>query len=146
MQTCGARPGATHATRRAAQTAHSRGTGAPLPASPTRMQRCQPPTTHAAADGSPSTSSPSQPPPLYARLTSPVYSLATAGGPAGAPATLNLVTYASPVAIQPRSFALGLYLGTQSYANMRHHRRGVLQVRCSALRTARGVAHARDMG
>ncbi|PNH01371.1 hypothetical protein TSOC_012759 [Tetrabaena socialis] len=63
--------------------------------------------------------------PLYTKFSQPVYSLAT-GGPSP---SLNLVTYASPVAIQPdRLFALGLYLGTVSHANMKAQRRGVLQV------------------
>ncbi|KAG2482795.1 hypothetical protein HYH03_018285 [Edaphochlamys debaryana] len=41
---------------------------------------------------------------------------------------MNLVTYASPVAIKPRMYAIGLYLGTLSHENFRHHKRGVLQV------------------
>lgn len=42
-------------------------------------------------------------------------------------ATMNLVTYASPVALQPPVYALGLYKGTQSWANWRATRRGLLQ-------------------
>jgi hypothetical protein len=67
--------------------------------------------------------------PLYTKFSQPVYSLATDGvGPSGR-GSLNLVTYASPVAIKPdRCFAVGLYLGTLTHANMKAHRRGVLQV------------------
>lgn len=42
-------------------------------------------------------------------------------------ATMNIVTYASPVALQPPVYALGLYKSTQSAANWRVHRRGLLQ-------------------
>ena len=44
-------------------------------------------------------------------------------------ATMNLVTYACPVSIKPRRFALGLYLGTASHDNFKRTRHGVLQVR-----------------
>ncbi|EFJ51497.1 hypothetical protein VOLCADRAFT_120449 [Volvox carteri f. nagariensis] len=68
--------------------------------------------------------------PLYTKFSQPVYSLATQGtASSGGRGTLNLLTYASPIAIKPdRCFAIGLYLGTASYANMKAHRRGVLQV------------------
>lgn len=65
-------------------------------------------------------------PPYYA-LSLPVYSLATVG-PNGATPTMNLVTYASPISLKPRHYALGLYLDTLSWANMRATRTGVLQV------------------
>jgi hypothetical protein len=40
---------------------------------------------------------------------------------------MNVVTYASPVALQPPVYALGLYKDTQSWRNWRTHRRGLLQ-------------------
>ncbi|GLI62204.1 hypothetical protein VaNZ11_004774 [Volvox africanus] len=67
--------------------------------------------------------------PLYTKFSQPVYSLATQGTDAPTGPTLNLLTYACPVAIKPdRCFAIGLYLGTVSHDNMKAHRRGVLQV------------------
>jgi hypothetical protein len=42
-------------------------------------------------------------------------------------ATMNIVTYASPVALQPPVYAIGLYKGTQSWANWRANRGGLLQ-------------------
>ncbi|GIL62697.1 hypothetical protein Vafri_16867, partial [Volvox africanus] len=67
--------------------------------------------------------------PLYTKFSQPVCSLATQGTDAPTGPTLNLLTYVSPVAIKPdRCFAIGLYLGTVSHANMKAHRRGVLQV------------------
>ncbi|KAG1662946.1 hypothetical protein FOA52_006699 [Chlamydomonas sp. UWO 241] len=41
---------------------------------------------------------------------------------------MNLVTYAAPVSIKPRRYALGLYLGTLSHANFKQTGRGLLQV------------------
>ena len=43
-------------------------------------------------------------------------------------ATMNLVTYAAPVSIKPRRFALGLYLGTLSHEYFKSSGHGVLQV------------------
>ena len=40
---------------------------------------------------------------------------------------MNIVTYASPVALQPPVYAVGLYKDTQSWVNWRAHRRGLLQ-------------------
>lgn len=65
--------------------------------------------------------------PPFAGLNTPVYSLATAG-PTGSRATMNLLTYGSPVSIEPRYFALGLLRGTLSWENMLSSGDGVLQV------------------
>lgn len=41
---------------------------------------------------------------------------------------MNLVTYAAPVAIQPRTYAVGLYVGTYTWEIVRSTRRGALQL------------------
>ena len=41
---------------------------------------------------------------------------------------MNLVTYASPVSLSPRHFALGLFVGTLTWDNALASRRGVLQI------------------
>ncbi|EFN59513.1 hypothetical protein CHLNCDRAFT_50078 [Chlorella variabilis] len=41
---------------------------------------------------------------------------------------MNLVTYASPISLKPRQYALGLYLNTLSWENMLATRTGLLQV------------------
>ena len=67
-------------------------------------------------------------PPL---LDVPVYSLSTLGesnGCAGK-STMNILTYATPVGIQPnRIWCISLYKGTLSYENFIRERRGVLQL------------------
>lgn len=66
------------------------------------------------------------PPPPYSLLSTPVYSLAarSVGG-----ATMNIVTYACPIAIKPkRKMVLGLYVGTLSWQNVKETGEGVLQV------------------
>jgi flavin reductase (DIM6/NTAB) family NADH-FMN oxidoreductase RutF len=68
-----------------------------------------------------------QQPPPYAQLSMPVYSLATVD-PSGSSPTMNLVTYAAPISLEPRHFALGLFVGTLSWQNMLATRSGVLQV------------------
>ena len=70
---------------------------------------------------------PSQDPakPPYTLLSSAVYSLATSDGTRR---TLNLVTYASPIAIVPRYYALGFYKGTLSSEIMLATGEGVLQI------------------
>lgn len=73
----------------------------------------------------------SPPPPPYSRLSQPVYSLSTRR-PGDGLASLNIVTYASPVAVQPRTYALGLYVGTLSWESMLASGYGVLQVRTAA--------------
>jgi hypothetical protein len=87
--------------------------------------------------------------PPYARLSTPVYSLSSRGPGSGGRATLNLVTYASPIAIQPaRKFVLGLYVGTASWANVRAERRAVLQLlreRHGALVPLLGKQSGRDI-
>lgn len=65
--------------------------------------------------------------PPYYQLSLPVYSLATVGPDGGSP-TMNLVTYASPISLKPRQYALGLYLNTLSWENMLATRTGLLQV------------------
>lgn len=63
----------------------------------------------------------------YSLLSSTVYSLATSDLQ-GNKRTLNLVTYASPISIVPRYYALGLYRGTLSAENMLATGKGVLQI------------------
>ena len=66
-------------------------------------------------------------PPL---LDVPVFSLATLGdGPPSGEGTMNILTYASPVSIQPqRMWSIALYKGTMSHENFARERRGVLQM------------------
>lgn len=83
----------------------------------------------AAARGPPSPSPSELIPPVFSRLSAPVYSLSTSSQPpTNSRATLNLVTYAAPVSIKPRRFVIGLYLGTLSHENFRETGHGVLQV------------------
>jgi hypothetical protein len=66
-------------------------------------------------------------PPL---LDVPVYSLSTLGGSNGSDgkSTMNILTYATPVGIQPnRIWCISLYKGTLSYDNFIRERQGVLQ-------------------
>lgn len=70
--------------------------------------------------------------PPYAALSTPVYSLVTSGAEE-ATTTMNLVTYASPIAVRPRMFALGLYEGTLSRENMLATGHGTLQARFSVV-------------
>ncbi|GBF94208.1 hypothetical protein Rsub_06478 [Raphidocelis subcapitata] len=66
--------------------------------------------------------------PPFTKLNTPVYSLSSSGPGGGSP-TLNIVTYASPIAIKPaRKYALGLYVGTLSWQNVRDTGRCVLQI------------------
>lgn len=62
-----------------------------------------------------------------ATLSQPVYSLATNGVDEGRD-TINLVTYCAPMSISPRTVAIGLYKGTQSWINLLDRKTGVLQV------------------
>jgi flavin reductase (DIM6/NTAB) family NADH-FMN oxidoreductase RutF len=67
-------------------------------------------------------------PPL---LDVPVYSLSTLGGSnsSDGKSTMNILTYATPVGIQPnRIWCISLYKGTLSYENFIRERRGVLQL------------------
>ena len=94
------------------------------------MQRPAAAATAAAATGDTAAAQqPPQPQPLppYYQLSLPVYSLATVGRDGGSP-TMNLVTYASPISLKPRCYALGLYEGTLSRENMLATEYGVLQV------------------
>lgn len=122
----------------AAQACRSSGSGSRQPRSsvwkpsqePLRRQLRQQPGRGAAATSGTSPAQPAQPaeplPPYY-QLSLPVYSLATVG-PGGASPTMNLVTYAAPISLKPRHYALGLYLNTLSWENMLATRTGVLQV------------------
>jgi hypothetical protein len=66
----------------------------------------------------------------YASLSVPVYSLVTKGSKeASRNGTMNLVTYAIPVSIEPRQFEICLLRSTLSFENFVHHGEGVLQVR-----------------
>lgn len=66
--------------------------------------------------------------PPYRQLSMPVYSLSTKPAGATGRPTMNIVTYASPVALQPPMYAIGLYKGTQSWTNWRETRSGLLQI------------------
>lgn len=82
-----------------------------------RVQRHAPPVTHRG-------------PLPYTSLSVPVYSLVTKGSKeASRNATMNLVTYAIPVSIEPRQFEICLLRSTLSFENFVHHGEGVLQVR-----------------
>eukprot|EP00877_Chromochloris_zofingiensis_P004067 jgi/Chrzof1/13661/Cz08g07050.t1 len=82
-------------------------------------------TKRAAISGVPDTATD---PPPYTLLSTPVYSLVTRSED-GLKANMNIVTYASPIAIQPqRKYALGLYIGTLSWENMHQTHKGVLQI------------------
>eukprot|EP00894_Picocystis_sp_ML_P005101 jgi/Pico_ML_1/55618/g1282.t1 len=41
---------------------------------------------------------------------------------------MNVVTFAAPVAIQPRTYAVGLYVDTLTWDNVRRTRKGALQL------------------
>lgn len=87
------------------------------------------PTLRSSSSSSASSQAAAQPPlPPYSLLSTPVYSLSTAAAD-GTAQTLNLVTYASPISLKPRRYALGLYEGTLSRDNMLATGRGLLQVR-----------------
>ncbi|WIA22781.1 hypothetical protein OEZ86_009734 [Tetradesmus obliquus] len=65
--------------------------------------------------------------PPYALLSTPVYSLSSAN--AAGKTTLNMITYASPIALRPqRKYALGLYVQSMSYQNVKETGRAVLQI------------------
>lgn len=61
-----------------------------------------------------------------ARVSRPVYAMASRG--LDGRATMNVVTFAAPVAIQPRTYAVGLYLDTLTWDNVRRTRKGALQL------------------
>lgn len=107
---------------------------APQPRSPARRASPPPGATAAsqpapASDAASPAGSAAEAPPLppYSALSIPVYSLSTVA-PDGSAATLNLVTYAAPVSLKPRRYALGLYEGTLSRDNMLATGRGLLQI------------------
>jgi hypothetical protein len=65
--------------------------------------------------------------PPYALLSTPVYSLVSEGSLGKQ--TMNMITYASPIALRPqRKYALGLYVQSLSYQNVKDTGRAVLQV------------------
>ena len=117
-------PQAAWALRRAAVLAALPPPQRPQPA-PAQRRRAA--AAAAAAGGAPASPDPSSLPPYY-QLSLPVYSLATAAPDGGRP-TMNLVTYAAPISLKPRHYALGLYLDTLSWQNMLATRTGVLQAR-----------------
>ncbi|KAF8066304.1 BZW1 [Scenedesmus sp. PABB004] len=86
--------------------------------------------------------------PPYALLSTPVYSLASRGAAPGSRATLNMITYASPIALRPRrKFALGLYVQSLTYANVKETGRAVLQIlpqTAAALTQLLGKTSGRD--
>lgn len=65
--------------------------------------------------------------PPYSTLSMPVYSLSSRQK-SRIDQTMNLVTYAAPIALQPPMYALGLYHDTLSRDNMLSHKHGVLQI------------------
>lgn len=68
---------------------------------------------------------PTSTPPL---IDVPVYSLSTRGG-GGERDTMNVLTYATPVAARPaRMWCVSLFRGTASHANFARERRGILQL------------------
>lgn len=66
-------------------------------------------------------------PPPYAQLSTPVYSLSTCDAEGGSQ-TMNLVTYASPISLKPRQYAMGVFVGTLTHSNFLATGRGTLQV------------------
>lgn len=107
--------------------AHSSRAAASQPPAPPRAgapsQRA-PQTARRALSG---LSAPDAPP--FTKLSTPVYSLSSAAAD-GSSHTLNVITYASPIALRPvRKYALGLYIETLTYANVKATGRCVLQVR-----------------
>ena len=66
---------------------------------------------------------PTEAPPL---LNSPVYSLATLN--ADGTTNMQILTYATPVGISPRTWAISLYRPTLTHANFVKRRGGVLQL------------------
>ncbi|KAI8470247.1 MAG: hypothetical protein J3K34DRAFT_421063 [Monoraphidium minutum] len=86
--------------------------------------------------------------PPFTSLSTPVYSLSSRGAGGGAP-TLNIVTYASPVAIAPvRKYAVGLYVGTLSWQNVKetgHCALQILQQSHSSLVPLLGKRSGRDV-
>lgn len=74
-------------------------------------------------------------------LSTPVYSLVTQGS--SGRQTMNMITYASPIALRPtRKYALGLYVQSLTYQNMKETGRGVLQVRAEGAAAAGVGVHA----
>jgi hypothetical protein len=71
--------------------------------------------------------------PPYALLSTPVYSLVSEGS--SGRQTMNMITYASPIALRPqRKYALGLYVQSLTYQNIKETGRAVLQVCCVEVR------------
>lgn len=64
------------------------------------------------------------PPPPYTALSSPVWSLAT-GGPTP---TMNILTYFTPVSIDPRMCAVAVFKGSLSLRNLDAEGAAVLQL------------------
>ena len=66
---------------------------------------------------------PTERPPL---LSTPVYSLATLND--DGTTNMQILTYATPVGISPRTWAVSLYRPTLTHANWLAQKRGVLQL------------------
>ncbi|KIZ02069.1 hypothetical protein MNEG_5894 [Monoraphidium neglectum] len=76
--------------------------------------------------------------PPFTHLSTPVYSLSSCGA-GGAGRTMNIVTYASPIAIKPaRKYVVGLYVETLSWRN-------ILQQSHSPLLQLLGKSSGRDV-
>jgi hypothetical protein len=59
----------------------------------------------------------------------PTFSLSTTAGGDASSSTMNILTYASPVAIKPhRMWSISLYKGTLSHENFAKEKRGILQL------------------
>lgn len=131
--TCCKDPNRTSVAKTVQLSATPRRVGAPP--RPRRHQIAAASTTASSSDGGVATAAPKQPPPLppYSTLSTPVYSLSTAA-PDGSSRTLNLVTYAGPVSLAPRHYAIGLYNHTLSRDNFLATGRGLLQARRAAAR------------
>eukprot|EP00882_Tetradesmus_deserticola_P033956 GHRQ01038838.1.p1 GENE.GHRQ01038838.1~~GHRQ01038838.1.p1 ORF type:complete len:164 (+),score=51.69 GHRQ01038838.1:697-1188(+) len=80
-------------------------------------------------------------------LSTPVYSLSSANS--AGKTTMNMITYASPIALRPqRKYALGLYVQSMSYQNVKETGRAVLQilqVRHAQLTQLLGKSSGRDV-
>jgi len=79
-------------------------------------------------------------------ISTPVYSLATLN--ADGRTNMNILSYATPVGIAPRMWAISLFRKTLSHANFKRDRTGVLQLLCephSPLMHTLGGTSGRDL-
>ncbi|CAM9590624.1 unnamed protein product, partial [Chrysoparadoxa australica] len=68
------------------------------------------------------------PVPAPPKLNTPVYSLATANAAESSSTNMNIVTYATPVSIEPSNWVISLYQTSLSYENFVREGKGVLQL------------------